>query len=98
MKSHFIKTFQKHIVVEGMGDFPLDMLRYDSAFPMTEQDSHIAANQFEKRRVALTVRAANDLGPTVDRWRSFTWQVVGIFRERLEAEDCRRAPCSKVTS
>ena len=77
-------------MVEGSGDFPMDMLRYDSAFPATEHDSAIAQNYHDRRSVALLLRGVNDSGPTVRRWSSFTWQVVDIFSERGGAEDCRK--------
>jgi hypothetical protein len=34
-----VKVWETIFVVEGMGEFPLDMLRYDNAFPLTERDS-----------------------------------------------------------
>lgn len=34
------------IVVEGSGDFPIDMLRYDSAAPLSEADSGIISRSF----------------------------------------------------
>jgi hypothetical protein len=89
MRTKPIKVFEKFVVVEGSGEFPIDMLRYDSAFPMTEQDSGIAANQRGRRRIALILRGVNDLGPTSPRWQSFTWTVLGTFRERFEAACCR---------
>jgi hypothetical protein len=89
-----IKVYEKFIVVEGWGDFPIDMLRYDSAFPLTEEDSAIAQTLgvwgHGRRCVALIVRSLNNLGPTEGRWASFTWKVVGVFAERHDAEECRR--------
>jgi hypothetical protein len=84
------KFYERMFVVEGAGDFPLDMLRYDCAFPLTERDAHIA-QRHEKRRVILMSRRVHDGYPTDARWRSFTWQVVGYFDERLDAEECRDA-------
>jgi len=91
MRAKTIKVFEKFVVVEGSGEFPLDMLRYDSAFPMTEKDSSIAAHQYGKRRVALILRGVNDLGPTEARWLSYTWRVIGVFHERYEADECRQS-------
>jgi hypothetical protein len=86
-----IKVYEKFVVVEGSGEFPLDMLRYDSAFPATEIDSSMVVNRSNLRAVALIVRSVNDLGPTSDRWRSFTWRVVGIFDELYSATQARDA-------
>ena len=61
--------------VEGSGKFPIDMLRYDRAFPCIERDSgQITARG--KRRVALLKVDPNRTGPTVARWGSFGWRVI----------------------
>jgi len=91
MKTKKITTYQKFIVVEGSGSFPVDMLRYDSAFPATEIDSSLVEDHHEHRAVALIVRSLNNLGPTEARWESFTWKVVGIFQEMYDATDLRDA-------
>lgn len=59
-------------VVEGFGDFPLDMLRYDCAWPKEEKDAGVA-QQHERglRRVRLT----GTRPPTEARWHSFLWKV-----------------------
>jgi len=89
MKKKTAKVWETHFVVEGLGDFPFDMLRYDSAYPMTERDSYLAGHTGEVRRVAVTSRKVNDNDPTALRWQSFGWTVVGIFREAQDAEDFR---------
>lgn len=91
MKTKTIKVYEKFVVVEGTGDFPLDMLRYDCAFPATEHDSAIASHYSNRRAVALILRSVNDNGPTDPRWTSFLWKVIGVFPERREAESCRTA-------
>jgi len=66
--------------VQGALPFPVDMLRYDAAWPASEQDS---------LRIEATLRhgCADVEGPvvvdvyarrplTVDRWRSFGWLIV----------------------
>jgi hypothetical protein len=84
------KTYSTIFVVEGSGDFPVDMLRYDSAFPLFERDSYIAMHEAAKtRRVVLMSRRVNDNPPTAERWRSFCWNVVGVFHNANEAELCR---------
>lgn len=44
-----------HFTVEGRGDFPLDMLRYDACYPFTEHDTRMLSDDLssEKRRVRL---------------------------------------------
>lgn len=65
--------------VEGRGDFPLDMLRYDRCFPGSQSDvMSMAENEHTKRRVMLCCdsREMRRRGPTEGRWRSFGWIVV----------------------
>jgi hypothetical protein len=57
--------------VEGEGDFPIDMLRYDKCWPATERDSHVIA--YKNRR---TVELRSLTGSTDRRWASFGWRVV----------------------
>lgn len=64
-----LKTYK----VRGAGDFPLDCLRYDSAYPDTQEDARVA--QYEDSLRTVTLVSLND--PTPDRWQSFGWQVVG---------------------
>ena len=56
--------------VAGRGEFPLDMLRYDSCWPVTDTGALIDRGQ---RRIKMA--CAKGIGPTVDRWRSFGWTV-----------------------
>jgi hypothetical protein len=64
-------------VVEGSGDFPLDMLRYDRCWPAHADD----ASRINPSRVAGRARE-RQIGlcglkpPTVGRWASFGWKVV----------------------
>jgi len=64
--------------VEGAGTFPLDMLRYDSACPATEQDTWTIG--YDERRTVALRRFAKEprKGPQVARWTSFGWRVVGV--------------------
>ncbi len=72
-------------------DFPLDMLRYDSAHPGSEPDAntiHACLGRFddgvpvsqliEMGGIRLTMISPHNRGPTRDRWLSFGWQVVKI--------------------
>ena len=73
------KMYPVKFVVEGRGDFPIDMLRYDRAVPMTEHDSGVIAYESGKRRVHLIrYSAAGKSGPCQQRWDSFNWLVISI--------------------
>ena len=67
--------------VEGIGDFPLDMLRHDRAYPADpESVSAIMAGlrwaaSRKRSRELLVVRLVSDRAPTSERWRSFGWTV-----------------------
>lgn len=75
MKLTAKKIYESFLVVEGAGDFPLDMLRYDSACPYREVDSHAMAHE-GRRRLVLVRRAVNSLPATYARWESFGWRVL----------------------
>lgn len=66
-----VKIFEYEVT--GSTRFPLDMLRYDRAWPATSVDATAAANHrpYEKRTVKL--RGLNN--PAVGRWASFGWRV-----------------------
>lgn len=57
----------------GSGEFPLDMLRYDRAFPDTQADVKILEAGRAPRRVTLV----SYRWPTTERWRSFGWSLDG---------------------
>lgn len=65
-------------IVEGVGEFPIDMLRYDCACPETEVESSAITNYREKRRVKLRAYQSAPNGPEIDRWKSFAWTVVEV--------------------
>ena len=54
--------------VSGKGVFPLDMLRYDAAYPAG--DFH---QGLDVRERSITLRSY--LPPTIARWKSFGWIV-----------------------
>ena len=67
--------------VEGIGDFPLDMLRHDRAYP-ADVDSVTAimaglpwAAARKRSRELLVVRLVSERAPTPARWRSYGWTV-----------------------
>ena len=83
-KRHQIDT----IVVEGKRPFPLDMLRHDCCYPISETDSHAMENTIGRQnvsplRVGLYLRNGCRQ-PTVGRWKSFGWQVAAAFNDRGE--------------
>ena len=62
--------------VTGTGDFPIDMLRYDHAYPATsEAVSAMGSSRLEDRSQQRTVDLCSYRWPTPDRWRSFGWLV-----------------------
>lgn len=66
-------------IVRGSLSFPIDMLRYDAAWPATETDSNAIQSTFwpeTKGLVQVEVYARRNL--TVGRWRSFGWDVIGV--------------------
>src|SRR5437879_330543 len=79
--------------VEGVGDFPLDMLRHDCAYP-ADQESVAAimaglrwAASRKRSRELLLVRLVSHRAPTSERWRSFGWTVT---ESRPEASETRQ--------
>ena len=75
--------------VEGVGDFPLDMLRHDCAYP-ADQESVAAitagfrwAASRKRSRETLLVRLVSDRAPTSERWRAFGW-IVTASRPEVE--------------
>lgn len=74
--------YRSDYVVEGSGDFPIDMLRYDCAWPKTEGDSHSISHwrDVKPRRVTLS-KYHVDTQPQIGapRWLSFGWRVVEII-------------------
>lgn len=74
-------------VVEGTGDFPSDMLRYDCCFPVDESEARgiagwarAAGGVLKPRRVTLEHRGSGR-APTAARWQSFGWRVVDIITD-----------------
>ena len=67
--------------VEGIGDFPLDMLRHDCAYPADQESVSAITAGFRwaaaRKRASelLVVRLVSDRAPTSERWRAFGWTV-----------------------
>lgn len=76
--THFIQKF----VVRGKLPFPLDMLRYDAAFPRDSDDAIAISTSFDPLSGSVTVtlnRAALPYSyPTFRRWESFGWEVISV--------------------
>jgi len=78
-----------HFDVEGAGEFPTDMLRYDGAYPSDTESAMKLLNPYRgssedyrdfirnRRIVHLT---CVDREPTNDRWASFGWKVSNVRR------------------
>jgi hypothetical protein len=84
--------------VEGVRNFPLDMLRHDHCWPASQDDVELIARTLEREsrlpfRIRLaTYRLATTDGPTVRRWESFGWRVVTVETQstrvaRLDARE-----------
>jgi hypothetical protein len=73
----------QEFTVTGHGAFPLDMLRYDSCYPRTQDDvmqierSLTDHGYQEAREVRLLrpVESKRNL-PTTARWNSFRWPIL----------------------
>ena len=84
----------KYAIIQGKGEFPMDMLRYDSCFPNSERDSMLIAGTFGRLRNetpwgredfngrwSICVRSASENKWTVGRWESFGVKITDVPRE-----------------
>lgn len=77
-KNHGDATFWTRYTVEGAGDFPWDMLRHDESFPDSVTDAGLMADITARRQVTLKhVGDRKWWTPTMARWNSFNWNVIG---------------------
>jgi hypothetical protein len=83
--------YSVRITVQGIGEFPIDMCRYDNCVPYSQADVSMIANPRDGVRegghvIKLTryVPAGCDPLPTIDRWRSFGWHVMSCVCEGVE--------------
>ncbi|MBP7934223.1 MAG: hypothetical protein KA354_06195 [Phycisphaerae bacterium] len=73
--------FEHRFEVVGHVPFPIDMLRYDSCFPATVQDSKAITESLEgphssMKTVALVcLTHKTDWRPAADRWRACGWTI-----------------------
>lgn len=77
-----MKPYRKVITVRGALAFPVDMLRYDRAFPRTELDSLKIQASIESSGTAGTqeIELLSDDMPTRDRWQSFGYNILRVER------------------
>lgn len=64
--------------VEGRGEFPFDMLRYDQCWPKRESEDvvNMAPSHPGMRREVRRVTLVGTHSPTEGRWESFGWKVL----------------------
>lgn len=70
-----------YFIVEGTGDFPVDMLRYDACWPRFESGPTGAYNiltpdNLKERATPRRVELVSRRSPMRPRWSSFGWEVV----------------------
>ncbi len=70
-----IKTY--HYTVNSNTSFPIDMLRYDNAYPATCDAVSAIEHSRNPRRLGEQYKVAlvGTHEPTVERWNSFNWRV-----------------------
>lgn len=76
----------KYAIIQGRGEFPFDMLRYDSCYPNSERDSSLmggSARWNQTERWSICVRSANENKWTVGRWESFGVKITDVPREMI---------------
>ena len=79
-KMNKAKETATQFTVIGRGEFPMDMLRYDGCYPKSEKDT--VTMQSDGLREVMLHKTLNwghskIWSPTVGRWNSFGWAVLG---------------------
>lgn len=71
--------------VRGFGRFPVDMLRYDYAYPASGEDASKIDESFPSIGERFGAQGPQEIrlttttkGPTVERWLSFGWNIIEI--------------------
>ena len=63
--------------VRGIGQFPIDMLRYDRCWPFASFDAQAIEKSFQQNNLDnIEIDLVSINSPTVRRWESFLWRVV----------------------
>lgn len=70
--------------VSGSGEFPFDMLRFDSCWPRTGHDVSLMTMTYANSGVSppkreIKMESVSRGGPTVERWVSFGWAVSEVI-------------------
>jgi len=73
-------TYLHFFTVEGTNVFPVDMLRYDSCWPVTSEDAVQIGSAIRRDHFGTNPRRSIRLmtenhEPTTKRWASFGWTV-----------------------
>jgi hypothetical protein len=68
----------QNYTVEGAGSFPIDMLRFDMAWPYESKDSGKIASppRTESYQINLSRAAHFHHKPDDNRWKSLGWRIV----------------------
>ena len=66
----------KAATIIGHGVFPMDMLRYDRAYPLTSDDAVKIASTFFNKTQSFEIQVATSGNFTAERWRSFGVSIV----------------------
>lgn len=75
------KGWEYTYTVSGSWPFPTDMLRYDSAQALTENDQFLinalsaSPDEYKGDLRRVSVQLVGPRPPTYGRWRSFCWRV-----------------------
>lgn len=87
--------YHQSFTVSGRGQFPIDMLRYDTCFPVNPESVSViydccsnhdlnALHNTEPVKVRLARYVDSKVTqPTIDRWRSFGWNVLDISTSKM---------------
>ena len=89
-----MKTFT--YLVKGKDGFPMDMLRYDAAWPADpdavdaiwenifyhDRERKVEVNLVLERAAAKPIRLRSHYEPTKERWNSFGWIVLRVVIEK----------------
>ena len=73
------KNFPIRYEVKGGSQFPLDMLRYDRAWPESEEDCREISSSLIGSYIGMhsnrKITLSSHKEPTIERWESFLWKV-----------------------
>jgi hypothetical protein len=83
--------------VEGAGEFPLDMLRYDQCYPYSAVDSALMHREHSERR-RIVLQSCSRRMPSRERWQSFTWTIVQVGPPRSGIRELPKSPAPDKTN